>query len=680
MPDVQLGRVLHDVGKLVAAESLGGLPDRELLTRFVTQRDEAAFAALVRRHGPLVFGVCRRVLRDAHDAEDACQATFLVLAHKAGSIRWGDALASWLHGVAFRTAARLRRDVERRRGREAPAVDPPTPDAAEASWRDVRAVLDEEIGRLPEHLRSPVLLCYLDGLTRDEAAQRLGWGLDVLRGRLERGRLLLRRRLTRRGLTLPAALLSALLAERAALSATLLVQIARPALQVAAGHALPAGAVSAQVISLTEGVLKAMSLSKLRLLMIAVLALGLFAAGTGVWSLTAQQAEGPDPAAPPPVVAAAPPAAQRQPPDDPQRLREQAQSRLNLKALARALHAYYDTYQRFPPPAHYSAGAGRSGPGFPGAPAGNLPGGEGMAPGGSPPGGAGIMGLPPRADAPPGMAPPGGPMPGGMPMMGGPAVVGRGGKALLSWRVAILPQLGEGELYKQFKFDEPWDSPHNKRLLKKMPRVFAAPGDRNPEPTTTYYQAFVGPNAAFEKHRAVRLADIHDGTANTLLLAEAARPVPWTKPEDIDFDPQGPLPKLGGLFPGLFHAALADGSVHPFTTHGAPEQLLRAILRNDGQPVELQRLRLPASRREAELRRENERIKEGIERERARMAALQREFQLLNELAETAEARQLREENEQLETRLRLLRVETEQLRAEVERLRQRQSGPRDRK
>src|SRR5262249_12958250 len=152
-------------------------------------------------------GVCRRALRHAHDAEDACQATFLVLARKAASIRKKTSISSWLHGVAIRVAAGLKRERSRRRRHEQEAPTPaPTEAGAAGSWHEVQAVVDDELGRLPERYRTPLILCYLDGKTRDEAARQLGLTAGSLHGRLERGRQLLRQRLTRRGLTLSAAL------------------------------------------------------------------------------------------------------------------------------------------------------------------------------------------------------------------------------------------------------------------------------------------------------------------------------------------------------------------------------------------------------------------------------------------------------------------------------------------
>jgi RNA polymerase sigma factor (sigma-70 family) len=181
-------------------------PDAELLRRFATDRDEPAFAALVGRHGPLVLGVCRRVLGDDHAAEDAFQATFLLLARKAARLTRAGSLAGWLHTAARRTAAQARRADARRRRRETAAARPDAVPGDDLAWREVRELLDAELARLPEQYRTPLVLCYLNGLGQAEAARQLGWNDATLRGRLERGRLALRRRLARLGVPLAALL------------------------------------------------------------------------------------------------------------------------------------------------------------------------------------------------------------------------------------------------------------------------------------------------------------------------------------------------------------------------------------------------------------------------------------------------------------------------------------------
>ena len=140
------------------------------------------------------------------------------------------------------------------------------------------------------------------------------------------------------------------------------------------------------------------------------------------------------------------------------------------------------------------------------------------------------------------------------------AVTDKYGKPLLSWRVAILPYIEQERLYKEFHLDEPWDSPHNLTLLDRMPHTYALRSRHvDPPPNTTYFQVFVGKGTPFEPERTVTFKDFRRGTSNVLLFVEGAEPVPWTKPEDIPFDPNGPLPRMGGVWPDLMRAAMADG-------------------------------------------------------------------------------------------------------------------------
>jgi RNA polymerase sigma factor (sigma-70 family) len=186
------------------------LPEGQLLRRFVAERDESAFSTLVSRHGPMVLGVCRRVLGTRPDAEDAFQATFLVLLRRANSLQAADSLGPWLYGVAWRVASRARAGNARRRLEEekAAATRPEqTETDCSAARRELHAIIDEEINRLPEKYRRPLVLCYLEGLTQEAAARQLRWKAGVLRGRLDRARLRLRGRLARRGLA-PAATLA----------------------------------------------------------------------------------------------------------------------------------------------------------------------------------------------------------------------------------------------------------------------------------------------------------------------------------------------------------------------------------------------------------------------------------------------------------------------------------------
>jgi RNA polymerase sigma factor (sigma-70 family) len=257
--------------------------DVELLRRFITNRDEQAFEDLVRRHGPMVLGVCQRVLSSTEDIEDAFQATFLVLVRRAGTIRKTASLASWLHGVAHRVALESRRRGGRRRTHEQrAAIDEAATSLVDPAGAELRGVLDEELSRLPEKYRAPLVLHYLEGHTKEETARVLGWTEGTVSGRLARARGLLRGRLARRGLAVGGGTLLASLAEQTAgarVSAPLASAAVRLARLFLAGDAA-AGAGSGHVLALTERVTHTMFLSKLKIsaavmLVVAVTGLGL---------------------------------------------------------------------------------------------------------------------------------------------------------------------------------------------------------------------------------------------------------------------------------------------------------------------------------------------------------------------------------------------------------------------
>ena len=296
----RLDPALCHVRRLLARADLAGLTDAQLLRRFVAQSDEAAFEVLVWRHGPMVLGVCRRILRNRHDAEDACQATLLALARKAPSIAKGGSVGSWLFKVARRVALRARTQALRRARREAPVAGlaaAPDTRTADPDRHELGPVLDEELHRLPEKYRTPVVLCYLEGLTNDEAARHLRCPVGTVKTRLARARELLSSRLTRRGLAPGVGLFTgAAFTPSAALSAGLVGGAVRAAVYVVSGQRTAAGAVPARVAILTEGVLRTMTMAKLRLLT-AVLAMALAIAGTGFMSYRTLRAE-PLPAGP----------------------------------------------------------------------------------------------------------------------------------------------------------------------------------------------------------------------------------------------------------------------------------------------------------------------------------------------------------------------------------------------
>jgi RNA polymerase sigma factor (sigma-70 family) len=252
--------------------------DRHLLERFVNEADGDAFRSLVQRYGPLVHGVCTRILGSAHDAEDAYQATFLVLARKAGSLRAPEALGPWLYGVAYNTALKARAEAIQRRGRERPLGESAAPAGADdLVWRDLRPALDEEVNRLPRKCRAAVVLCYLEGKTNEQAARILGCPPGTIFSRLAWARDRLRRQLVRRGLTLSAPALAGALAGILAGGAAAAPGAvpSEAAFAFAAGQAVGAGTVPAPAVTLAEGVLRTMFVTKLKLAAIAVLAFGL---------------------------------------------------------------------------------------------------------------------------------------------------------------------------------------------------------------------------------------------------------------------------------------------------------------------------------------------------------------------------------------------------------------------
>jgi RNA polymerase sigma factor (sigma-70 family) len=270
--------------------TVGG--DGPLVDRFKNSREQAAFAAIVRRHGRLVWSVCLRVLQHRHDAEDAFQATFLVLARRAHAIRKPDSLASWLHGVAYRLASKMKSDSSKRRQRDLQAPLPSQTEPVDLCRRELEAALDEELQALPDQQRQPVLLCYLEGLTQEQAATHLGWPRGTLKRRLESGRDTLRDRLTRRGLILAATAVATLSGKdlvAAAMPNALRANMAKAAVLFAEKSEIPVTLMKGHVVGLAEGVLRAMIVAKLRLVVagFAICALlmgGVIALGPGMSS------------------------------------------------------------------------------------------------------------------------------------------------------------------------------------------------------------------------------------------------------------------------------------------------------------------------------------------------------------------------------------------------------------
>jgi RNA polymerase sigma factor (sigma-70 family) len=280
MFDSLLRQFLHALPRSLAPAGEAGLTDAELLRRFAGQRDPAAFEILTWRHAAMVLAVCRRVLRSAADVEDAFQATFLVFLHKADSVRSREAVASWLYRVAYRTALRARRSAARRASHESQAP-PLAPPAAEPHDPGLRAVLDEELSRLPEKYRAPLVLCYLEDRTKEETARLLGCPAGTVSSRLARARQRLRHRLVRRGVTLSAAAIGGRLAQEGAAAlppAESVRAVLRSAGAVANGG-LHAAGVPGPAAALAAEVLHGMLLARVRA--VAAVVLLIVAVGTG---------------------------------------------------------------------------------------------------------------------------------------------------------------------------------------------------------------------------------------------------------------------------------------------------------------------------------------------------------------------------------------------------------------
>jgi RNA polymerase sigma factor (sigma-70 family) len=295
MATSQPNAILQHLRQSVLVPDAAGLTDGQLLEAFLGSRDEAAFGLLVRRHGPMVMGVCRRVLRNVHDAEDAFQATFLVLVKKAASIASRELLANWLYGVAYNTARRANVAVARRRARERQVLEMPEPEAAVANpWTELQPLLDQELSRLPDRYRVPIVLCYLEGKTRKEAARQLGCPEGTVAGRLVRARAMLARRLARHGLVLSSGSLAVLLSQEASacVSTSVASDTIKAATLFAAGEAAAAGVIPANVFALTKGVRRSMLMTKLTIATVVLSIVACVGLGIGGYAFWTQAADG----------------------------------------------------------------------------------------------------------------------------------------------------------------------------------------------------------------------------------------------------------------------------------------------------------------------------------------------------------------------------------------------------
>jgi RNA polymerase sigma factor (sigma-70 family) len=303
MASGQMSEVIQHLRRTMFLRDGTGLTDGQLLTDYISRRDEAALAALVRRHGPMVWGVCRRILRNYHDAEDAFQATFLVLVRKAASIASRELVANWLYGVAHQTALKARATAARRKERERQVTEMPEPAVMEQDlWSDLQPLLDEELAQLPDKYRSVIVLCCLEGKTRKEAARQLSLPEGTVGGWLARARAMLAKRLAQRGVTLSGGVILARNVASAGVPMFVMANTIKAASAFAAGQAAASGLISARAIALTEGVLKTMFFTRLKIstavlatMLIVTLSLG--AIGTGVGLSTHAVAAGPQPRA-----------------------------------------------------------------------------------------------------------------------------------------------------------------------------------------------------------------------------------------------------------------------------------------------------------------------------------------------------------------------------------------------
>jgi RNA polymerase sigma factor (sigma-70 family) len=480
-----------------------GVTDTELLARLTSDR-ELAFELLVRRYAELVWRVCRSVTRNHHAAEDAFQATFLALATKAATVR-GD-LGGWLYRVAYHASLKAKAaNSEHQRQADA---DPHIPAPGAPGTVDVVAqselatILHDELNRLSDTYRVPLVLCHLLGFTQADAAARLGLPLGTVATRVRRGLDRLRDRLARRGVELPAAGVGAIVATNTA---------AVPSKLIATAAGMSCCAAPPALVQLSQGALAAMKPLSWKL------TAGFAAAClTGAVALTAavgrEESRLMPASSPPPPAPATEPAAAKKFVPAPSTYAQRKQSQENLRKIGLAMHEYADATGHMPTD-----------------------------------------------------------------------ISSENGTPLLSWRVALLPYLDQDFLYSQFKLDEPWDSEHNRALIKHMPRVY---GNAVGQPGT-FVKGFSGPGAAFEPGKKLRLPqDFPDGTSNTILVVEAGPAIPWTKPEDLPYDPKKPLPVMDGPYQDRLIAMTADGAIHHMRWNLGEVAYRTLIERADGHVID----------------------------------------------------------------------------------------------
>jgi RNA polymerase sigma factor (sigma-70 family) len=293
-----MGSLIDCFRSAVLAEGKAELTDGQLLEDYLSRGDEASVAALVRRHGPMVWSVCRRVLHNHHDAEDAFQAAFLVLVRKAASVMPREMIGNWLYGVAYQTALKAKATTAKRQAREKQVTEMPEAGARTEPdlWPDLEPLLDLELSRLPEKYRVAIVLCDLEAKTGKEAARQLKIPEGTLSTRLRTARMMLAKRLTKRGVTLSGGMLATVLSQQiksAGVPSSVVSSTIKAVTLVAAGQATASGVISAKVAALTEGVLNTMLMTKLKVAMAVVLIVAILTGGAGLIYQTTPAAEQP---------------------------------------------------------------------------------------------------------------------------------------------------------------------------------------------------------------------------------------------------------------------------------------------------------------------------------------------------------------------------------------------------
>jgi len=637
MPQTDGTTFLRQLRQIVVAQSASPLTDTDLIRQFLCDRDEGSFTLLVRRHGPMVLGVCRNVLHHQQDAEDVFQATFLLLARKAETIRKQQSLSSWLYGVAYRLASKTRVQKSRRHERERSAASAEMSEFGDdLTVRELRVILHEELNRLPEKYRAPLLLCYWEGQTRDEAAQRLGMTGDALKKRLERARSLLGSRLTQRGVVPSLALFTWLISENGAKAAVgnLLIQnTAQAAVAFAAGQTATVGTTTAAV-TLAQGAIRTMFLSKCITIvstLLAVIGVGAALSYAGYQTFAdseqtvALQAQAKQKVAPPQKtdaerivgtwkIAKGVANGKDLPADftDFMRMTFTKNGKVNMSAAGEPKK---DGDYKLPSPGKIDLLPGTHGIyKFDGDDKLTLcfaeGGGEGKRPkeftaqeGGS----QSLLSLERAKPLTPEeiakfKIPVQKVREGAQRAVSvnnlkqialamhnyhdvykafpANAIYSADGKtALLSWRVAILPFIEHQALYNEFKLNEPWDSAHNKKLIEKMPRIYADVKADEKNQGKTYYQVFTGTGTGFDGNKNKAVTDFAAGTSNTVLAAEAKDAVIWTQPVDLAVPAaKDKMPAVGGLFEAGFNVMFADGSVRFMPRETTPATLRGVVI------------------------------------------------------------------------------------------------------